>query len=123
MAPATSTTWQKSAIEQKMFWKVTLPSTLIFPAQQDDCTINLALSFYLYLNLKPLEKCFFSDVGLRDMIVTKYSEMKRILFFVSLAAWLLLARDANSWWRKANSNPGNGVCVFFFFFFFPFLLF
>ena len=66
----TDTTALKSAIEEKMFWKVTLPSTLIFPAKQDDCTINLALSFYLCLNLKPLEKCFFSDVGLRDMIVT-----------------------------------------------------
>ena len=45
-----------SSIEEKMFSKVTLPSTLIFSAK-DVCTINLTVSFYLYLYSKPCEKC------------------------------------------------------------------
>ena len=44
--------------EEKMLWKVTLPSTLNFSAK-DVRTINLTVSFYLYLYLKPREKCFF----------------------------------------------------------------
>ena len=47
-----------SSIEEKMFSKVTLPSTLIFSAK-DVCTINLTVSCYLYLYSKPCEKCFF----------------------------------------------------------------
>ena len=49
--------------------------------------------------------------------------MKWILFFCFLGCVVkFLARDANSWRRKASLNPVNGVCVFFSFFF-PFLLF
>ena len=55
---STDTTARKSAIEEKMFWKVTLPSALIFCAK-DVRTINLTVSFYLYLYLQPREKCFF----------------------------------------------------------------
>ena len=56
---STDTTLRKSAIEEKMFWKVIkLPSALIFSAR-DVCTINLTVSFYLYLYLKLREKCFF----------------------------------------------------------------
>ena len=51
-----------SSIEEKMFSKVTLPSTLIFPAK-DVCTINLTVSCYLYLYSKPCEKCFFMMDG------------------------------------------------------------
>ena len=40
--------------------------------------------------------------------------MKRILYFVSLAAWFKFpALEANSWRRRASSNPGNSVCIFF----------
>ena len=46
------------SIEEKMFSKVTLPSTLIFSAK-DVCTINLTVSCYLYLYSKPCEKYFF----------------------------------------------------------------
>ena len=45
---STDTTARKSAIKQKMFWKVTLPSTLIFSAK-DVRTINFTAFFYLYL--------------------------------------------------------------------------
>ena len=55
---STDTTARKSAIEEMTFWKVTLPSTLIFSAK-DVCTINFTDSFYLYLYLQPREKCFF----------------------------------------------------------------
>ena len=54
---SSDTTARKSSIEEKMFWKVTLPSTLIFSAK-DVCTINVTVSFYLYLYLKPRGKCF-----------------------------------------------------------------
>ena len=103
-----------------------LPSTLTFPAKQDDCTSNLAVSFYLYLNLKPLEKGLrsvsFSDSGLRDPDIMFRDETGLVFCFLG---WVVkfLARDANSWRRKASLNPGNGVCVTFFSFFFPFLLF
>ena len=50
----TDTTSRKSAIEEKMFWKVTLLSTLTFSAK-DVCAINLTVSFYLYLYLKSFE--------------------------------------------------------------------
>ena len=47
-----------SSIEEKMFSKVTLPSTLIFSAK-DVCTINLTVSCYVSVYSKPCEKCFF----------------------------------------------------------------
>ena len=51
---STDTIARKSAIiEEKMFWKVTLPSTLIFSAKR------FARLTYLYLYLQPREKCFF----------------------------------------------------------------
>ena len=61
---STDTTARKSAIEENMFWKVTLHSALIFCAK-DDRTINFTVSFHLYLYLQPHEKCF-SEGGLRD---------------------------------------------------------
>ena len=48
---STDTTARKSAIKEKMFWKVTLPSTLIFFAK-DIRTMNFTDSFYLYLYSK-----------------------------------------------------------------------
>ena len=81
---STDTTARKSAIEEKMFRKVTLPSALIFCAK-DVCTINFTVSFYLYLYLQPREKCFFFR---RWVTWSWYSKMKRILYFVFLAAWL-----------------------------------
>ena len=81
---STDTTARKSAIGEKMFWKVTLPSALIFCAK-DVRTINVTVSFYLYLYLQSREKCFFFR---RWVTWSWYSKMKRILYFVSLAAWL-----------------------------------
>ena len=56
---STDTTARKSAIEEKMFWKVTLPSTKSIFSAKDVCTINFTVSFYLYLYLQPRENCFF----------------------------------------------------------------
>ena len=53
-----------SCIEEKMFSKVTLRSTLIFSAK-DVCTINLTVSCYVYLNSKPCEKCFIRELKQR----------------------------------------------------------
>ena len=107
---STDTTARKSAIEEKMFWKVTLPFALIFCAK-DVCTINFTVSFYLYLYLQPREKCFF----FRRWVTWSWHNIqrwKRILYFVSLAAWR----------RRASSNPGNWVCPFFLFFPLPTVL-
>ena len=118
MAVPTSTTCQKSAIEQKMFWKVTLPSTLIFPAKQDDCQLTKQFPFTYIWIWNRLRSVSFSDGGLRDRDI---DEMDLVFCFLGCMV-KFLARDANSWRRKASLNPGNGVCVFFSFFF-PFLLF
>ena len=54
-AGSTDTTSPKSAIEEKMFWKVILSSALIFFfSAKDICTINVT-----YLYFRPCEKCFF----------------------------------------------------------------
>ena len=64
-----------SCIEEKMFSKVTLRSTLIFSAK-DVCTINLTVSCYVYLWIVPAESLLFVrknrrsvfDVGVSDCI-------------------------------------------------------
>ena len=81
------TTARKPAIEEKMFWKVSLPSTQLTFSAKDVYTINFTVSFYLYLYLQPREKCFF----FRRWVTWSWHNIqrwKRILYFVSLAAWL-----------------------------------
>ena len=64
-----------SCIEEKMFSKVTLRSTLIFSAK-DVCTINLTVSCYVYLWIVPAKNLLFVrknrrsvfDVGVSDCI-------------------------------------------------------
>ena len=113
---STDTASRKSAIEEKMFSrKVTFPSTLIFSAK-DVWTINLTVSFYLYLYLKAREKCFFSDGGLRDRDIIFRDETDLVFCFLGCVV-TFTAREANSWRRRATSNPSNLLCVFFSFFF------
>ena len=120
MAAADATS-RKSDIEEKMFSrKVTLPSTLIFSAK-DVWKINLTVSFYLYLYLKAREKCFFSDGGLRDRDIIFRDETDLVFCFLGCVV-TFPAREANSWRRRATSNPSNWVCVFFSFFSFPTVL-
>ena len=94
--------------------KVTLPSTLIFSAK-DVWTINLSVSFYLYLYLKPREKCFFSDGGLRDRDIIFRDERDLVFCFLECVV-TFPARQANSWRRRATSNWQLSVCLFLFFF-------
>ena len=114
------TTSRKSAIEEKMFRKVPLPSTLIFSAK-DVCTINLTFSFYRYLYSKPHEKCFF----FRRWVTWSWHNIQRwkgTCFCFLGCAVTFPAREANR--RRASSNPSNWVCVFFSFIFcFSFLPF
>ena len=56
-ASSTDNVSRKSAIEEKMFWKVMLSSALIFFQQK--IFARLTSLFYLYLHLKQHEKCFF----------------------------------------------------------------
>ena len=105
-----------------MFWKVTLPSTLIFPAKQDDCTINLAVSFYLYLNLKPLEKCFFFRLqwvtGVRDRDIIFRDQTGLVFCFLGCVV-KFLAREANSSMAEKGEFESWqwSLCLFFFLFF------
>ena len=65
------------------------------------------------------EVVFFLDGGLRARDIIFTERWKQILYFVSLLSCLVKefpAREANSWHRKASSNPGNWVSVFFSFF-------
>ena len=99
------TTWRKSSIEEQMFWKVTIPYTLIFSAK-DVCTINVTVSFYLYLYLKPREKCFI----FRRWDTWSWHNIQRWNGSCILFPWL------------RGSNPGNWVCVFFSFLSLPTVL-
>ena len=61
-AGSTDTTSRKSANEEKMFWKVTLSSALIFFCKTMIFAKLTLLFFLSYLHLKQCEKCF-SDGG------------------------------------------------------------
>ena len=116
---STDTIWRKSSIEENIFWKITLPSTLFLSAE-DVCTINLTVSFYLYLYLKPAREVFhFQTVavhGLRDRDIIFRDETDLVFCFLGCVV-TFPAREANSWRRRASVNPGSWVCVFFSFFF------
>ena len=82
-------------------------------------SFNLAVSFYLYLNLKLLEKCFF----FRRWVSWSWHNIQKwngSCFFVSLAAWL-------SFWRVTLTAGGERrvwiLSMESVSFFFPFLLF
>ena len=62
---STDTTARKSAIEEKMFWKVTLPSTLIFSAKMfARLTLQFLFTYICICNL--VRSVSFSNGGLRD---------------------------------------------------------
>ena len=115
---STDTTGRKSAIEENMFWKVTLHSALIFCAK-DVRTINFTVSFYLYLYLQPREKCFF----FRRWVTWSWHNIqrwKRILYFVSLAAWLRFRHAKLTAGGKGRILAIECVSFFLFFLFLPF---
>ena len=62
---STDTTARKSAIEEKMFWKVTLPSTLIFSAKMF-ARLTLQFLFTYICICSRVRSDSFSNGGLRD---------------------------------------------------------
>ena len=112
---STDTTARKSAIiEEKMFWKVTLPSTLIFSAKMF-ARLTLQFLFTYICICNRVRSVSFSNGGLRDRDIIFRDETDLVFCFFSCLV-KFPAREANSWRRRASPNPGNWVCVFFSFF-------
>ena len=117
---STDTTARKSAIiEEKMFWKVTLPSTLIFSAKMfARLTIQFLFTHIFICNR--VRSVFFSNGGLRDRDITFRDETDLAhLFCFSLAAWLSFRHAKLTAGGEGRVRILAIECVFFFFF--PFL--
>ena len=115
---STDTTARKSAIiEEKMFWKVTLPSTLIFSAKMF-ARLTLQFLFTYICICNRVRSVSFSNGGLRDRDIIFRDETDLVFCFLGCVG-RFPAREANSWRRRASSNPGSRVCVFFSRFSFP----
>ena len=117
---STDTAARKSAIiEEKMFWKVTLPSTLSFSAKMfARLTLRFLFTFICICNR--VRSVSFSNSGLRerDIIFRDETDLVHVFCFFSCLV-KFPAREANSWRRRASPNPAI-ECVSFFLFF-PFL--
>ena len=113
---STDTTARKSAIEEKMFWKVTLPSTLIFSAKMF-ARLTLQFLFTYICICNRVRGVSFSNGGLRDcdIIFRDETDLAHVFCFFSCLV-KFPAREANNWRRRASPNPGNWVCVLFSFF-------
>ena len=112
---STDTTARKSAIEEKMFWKVTLPSTLIFSAKMF-ARLTLQFLFTYICICNRVRSVSFSNSGLRDRDIIFRDETDLVHVFCFFSCLVKFpAREANSWRRRASPNPGNWVCVLFFF--------
>ena len=114
---STDTTARKTAIiEEKMFWKVTLPSTLIFSAKMF-ARLTLQFLFTYICICNRVRSVSFSNGGLcdHDIIFRDETDLAHVFCFFSCLV-KFPARKANSWRRRANPNPSNWVCVFFSFF-------
>ena len=97
-----------------MFWKVTLPSTLIFSAKMF-ARLTLQFLFTYICICNRVRSVSFSNGGLRDRDIIFRDETDLVFCFFSCLV-KFPAREANSWRRRASPNPGNWVCVFFSFF-------
>ena len=102
---STDTTARKSAIEEKMFWKVTLPSTLIFSAKMF-ARLTLQFLFTYICICNRVRSVSFSNGGLRDRDIIFRDETDLVFCFFSCLV-KFPAREANSWRRRASPNPGN----------------
>ena len=79
--------------------------------------------FYLYLHLKPiLRSVSFSDTGSLDRDIIFRDRTYRVFCFLG---WVVKfrAREANSRWRSASSNPDLAIEFVYFFSFFLFFSF
>ena len=75
-------------------------------------------AFYLYIYIyiwNQVISVSFSDGGLGDRDTIFRDETDLVFCFLGCVV-TFPAREANNWWRRATSNPGNWVCVFFSFF-------
>ena len=105
---STDTIARKSAIiEEKMFWKVTLPSTLIFSAKMF-ARLTLQFLFAYICICNRVRSVSFSNGGLRDcdIIFRDETDLAHVYCFFSCLV-KFPAREANSWRRRASPNPGN----------------
>ena len=111
-ASSTDTTSRKSAIEEKMFWKVTISRSKYLHDERH----------FLPTLMKPRDGgwCVWSWHNIQR------SNLQLYLVFCFLGCVVKFqASEANSWRRSASSNPGNRVCVLFLFLsflYFSFLL-
>ena len=105
---STDTTARKSAIiEEKMFWKVTLPSTLIFSAKMF-ARLTLQFLFTYICICNRVRSVSFSNGGLRDRDIIFRDETDLVHVFCFFSCLVKFpAREANSWRRRASPNPGN----------------
>ena len=105
---STDTTARKSAIiEEKMFWKVTLPSTLIFSAKMF-ARLTLQFLFAYICICNRVRSVSFSNGGLRDcdIIFRDETDLAHAYCFFSCLVEFL-AHEADSWRIRASSSPGN----------------
>ena len=100
---STDTTARKSAIEEKMFWKVTLPSTLIFSAKMF-ARLTLQFLFTYICICNRVRSVSFSNGGLRDRDIIFRDKTDLVFCFFSCLV-RFPAREANSWRRRASPNP------------------
>ena len=82
----------------------------LFFLAKDDCTINFTVFFSYICICNRVRSVSLSDGGLRDR-----DNIQRWKFCFLSCLVKFPAREANSWRRRASSNPGNWVCLFFFF--------
>ena len=118
-AGSTDTTSRKPGNEEKMFWKVTLPSALIFFCKR---YFRIKVTFFTLICIfNRVRSVSCQDGGSRDW--SWHSEIERIFYFGSLDAWWSFkqAKLTVGGEARAQSNPGNRVCVCFFSFFLSFL--
>ena len=102
---STDTTVRKTFIEEMMFWKVTLPSTLVFTAK-DVCTITLQFPPTYICIWNRVRSVSFSDGGLRDRDII-FRDETALVFCSHSCLVKFPALEANSWQRRASWNPGN----------------
>ena len=105
---STDTTARKLAtIEEKMFWKVTLPSTLIFSAKMF-ARLTLQFLFTYICICNRVRSVSFSNSGLRDRDIIFRDETDLVHVFCFFSCLVKFqAGEANSWRRRASPNPGN----------------
>ena len=105
---STDTTARKSAIEEIMFWKVTLPSTFFLQKMFARLTLQFPCTYICICNR--VRSVSFSDGEFHDHDIIFRDETDLVFCFLSCLV-KFPALEANSWQRRASLNPGNWVCL------------